>query len=62
MTQNRKSRTGWHQATSKVSGSTRDSTDIASRVKATIVTLALWGWFPLGLADRINRMGGPHDD
>lgn len=44
------------------SESTCNSTGTASRVKAAIVTLALWGWFPLGLADRINRMGGPHND
>jgi hypothetical protein len=44
------------------SESTCNSTGIVSRVKAAVVTLAVWGWFPLGLADRINRMGGPHDD
>ena len=62
MTTNKKGRTGEHQATPKTSESTCNSTGIASRVKAAVVTLALWGWFPLGLADRINRMGGPHND
>ena len=62
MTTNKKGRAGRHQATPKTSESTYNSTGIASRVKAAVVTLAVWGWFPLGLADRINRMGGPHND
>ena len=62
MTTNKKGRAGGHQATPTTSESTCNSTGIASRVKAAVVTLALWGWFPLGLADRINRMGGPHND
>ena len=62
MTTNKKGRAGGHQATPKTSESTCNSTGIASRVKAAVVTLAVWGLFPLRLADRINRMGGPHDD
>lgn len=62
MTTNKKGRAGGHQATPETSESTCNSTGIVSRVKAAVVTLAVWGWFPLGLADRINRMGGPHDD
>ena len=62
MTTNQKGRAGGHQATPETSESTCNSTGIASRVKAAVVTLAVWGWFPLGLADRINRMGGPHND
>ena len=62
MTTYKKGRAGGHQATPKTSESTFNSTGIASRVKAAVVMLAVWGWFPLGLADRINRMGGPHDD
>ena len=62
MTRNNKGRAGGHQATPKTSEATCNSTGIASRVKAVLVTLALWGWFPIGLADRINRMGGPHDE
>ena len=62
MTANKKGRAGGHQATPKTSESICNSTSIASRAKAAIVTLAVWGWFPLALADRINRMGGPHDD
>lgn len=62
MTTNKKGRAGGHQATPETSESTCNSTGIASRVKAAVVTLAVWGWFPLGLAERINRMGGPHND
>lgn len=62
MTGKRKGRAGWHQATPCISHRRRDSNRIARRLKALSVTLALWGWFPLGLADRINRMGGPRDD
>lgn len=62
MTINNKGRTGGHQATPKTSRYTRNSTSIGSRVKAAIVTLAVWGWFPIGLAQRISRMGGPRDE
>lgn len=44
------------------SQTTGNSTGIVSRVKAAIVTLAVWGWFPIGLAQRIDRMGGPRDE
>ncbi|BAZ94061.1 Fe-S oxidoreductase [Thiohalobacter thiocyanaticus] len=62
MTRNRKGRAGWHQATLKTSKHTCHSTGIGCRVKAAVVTLAVWGWFPIGLAQRINRMGGTHDE
>lgn len=62
MTGKTKGRAGGHQATPNTSKSNRNSTGIVSRVKAAIVTLAVWGWFPIGLADRINRMGGPRDE
>lgn len=39
---------------------TRNS--IASRIKALIVRLALWGWLPLGLATWIIRTGGLRND
>jgi hypothetical protein len=58
MTNNRKGRTGWHQATLKTSKSTSNSTGLAARIKAVIVTLALWGWLPVGLAHWINSKGG----
>lgn len=61
MTRKTKGRADRHQATPKTTCKP-NSTGIASHVKAVIVTLALWGWFPLGLAERINRMGGPRDE
>lgn len=61
MTTKTKGRAGGHQATPKTTCK-RNSTGIICRVKAAIVTLAVWGWFPLGLAERINRMGGPRDE
>lgn len=62
MSKKTKGRTGDNQATPKVSVSTRNSTGIVSRVKAIIVTLALWGWFPIGLADWINHIGETRDE
>lgn len=62
MTIKTKGRAGGHQATPNTSKCTCNSTGVGSRMKAVIVTLALWGWFPLALADRINRMGGPRDE
>jgi len=51
-------RAGWHQATPKTSDNTLNSTGFASRVKATIVTLALWGLLPISVADWIIQHGG----
>lgn len=62
MTTKTKGRAGGHQTTPITSQSTCNFTGIVSRVKAAIVTLTVWGWFPLGLAQRINRMGGPRDE
>ncbi len=62
MTTKTKGRAGRHQPTPNTSQSTCNFTGIVSRVKAVIVTLAVWGWFPLGLAEWINRMGGPRDE
>ena len=62
MTTKRKGRAGGHQATPNTSQSTCNSTGIVSHVKAAIVTLAVWGWFPLGLAEWINRTGGLRDE
>ncbi len=58
MTRNRKGRAGWHQATPKTSKHTRNFTGLVARIKAAIVTLALWGWFPVvsgGLAHSLGR-------
>lgn len=61
MARKTKGRAGGHQATPKTSCK-RNSTGLVARVKAVIVTLAVWGWFPIGLADWINRRGEMHDD
>ena len=61
MDENNNGRAGWHQATPKTSKSTRNSTGLASRIKGVIVTLALWGLLPVGVAGWIIRrcgMGG----
>jgi hypothetical protein len=62
MTNNRKGRTGFHQATPKTSKSTCNSTGLGPRVKAAIVTLALWGLLPVVVADWIIHPGGLSDE
>lgn len=62
MTVKTKGHAGGHQVTPKTSDSTCKSICFASRVKVAVVTLAVWGWFPIRLADRISRMGGTHDE
>ena len=62
MTTNRKGRAGGHQATPKTSKCTCHFTGLAARVKGFIVTLALWGWLPVGLADWLIHWGEPHDE
>jgi len=61
MTTNRKGRAGWHQATPKTSKRTCNSNGLAARIKAVIVTLALWGWLPVWLADWLINLGGLRD-
>ena len=60
MTKNRKGRAGWHQATLKTSKRTRNFTGLAARIKAVIVTLALWGLLPVTVADWLINLGGQH--
>ena len=62
MTKNRKGRAGWHQATLKTSKRTRNPTGLVSRIKGLIVTLALWGWLPMGFADWLIHLGGQRDE
>ncbi len=62
MTANRKGRAGWHQATPKTSKSTCNSTGLAARIKAVIVTLALWGLLPVTVADWLINLGGWRND
>lgn len=58
MTTNRKGRAGWHQATLKTSNRTCNFTGLAARINAAILTLALRGWLPVGLADWLIQRGG----
>jgi len=62
MTRKTKGRAGWHQATSKTSKCASYFTVLASRMKALIVTLALWGWLPVGIADWLINRGELRDD
>ncbi len=56
MTTKEKSRIGGHQATLQTTNK-KDFIIIINYLKAAIVTLALWGWFPLKLADWLNQWG-----
>ncbi len=62
MTRNRKGRAGWHQATPKTSKSTCHFTGLTARIKAVIVTLALWGLLPVAVADWLIHWGEPYDE
>lgn len=62
MTRNRKGRAGWHQAALKTSKRACNSTGLIALVKGFIITLALWGWLPVGLADWLINRGEPHDE
>jgi len=52
-----KDRSGWHQAVSITAFITSNFTAISSHIKAAIITLAIWGWVPIGLAEWINKKG-----
>lgn len=62
MKHNKKGRSGWHQATSKPLNFAPYFTRICTRIKAIITSLALWGWIPLCVAERVNKLGGNQDD
>ncbi|MFQ5643986.1 MAG: hypothetical protein ACE5FQ_09825 [Thiogranum sp.] len=62
MSRKTKGRAGGHQATPKTSQYTRYFTGLASQIKAVIVTLSLWGWLPMKLADWVTRKGGQHHE
>jgi len=55
-----KGHAGQYKVTPKNSTNEAGFTKITDRVKVVVVTLAIWGWFPVGLADRISRWGGSH--
>lgn len=63
MTRNRKGRDRLASgATLNTSKHTHNFTGLTARVKGFIVTLALWGWLPVGLADWLIHRGEPHDE
>ncbi len=62
MTRQTKGRTGWHQTTPNISNSICNSTDLIVRIKALIVTLALWGLIPVGVADWLINLGELRDE
>lgn len=62
MSRKTKGRTGGHQATPKTSKSTSNFTGLAARIKAVIVTLSLWGWLPMKVADWVTHDGGQRND
>ena len=62
MTRNRKGRAGWHQAAPKTSNIDCNFTNLATRIKALIVTLALWGWLPVSIADWLINRGELRDE
>lgn len=62
MTIKTKGRSGCNQATPKTSICAFYSTSIVHCMKAVIVTLALWGWFPMCLAKWFNNHGGKRND
>lgn len=53
---------GGQQVASERSDSTPNTTGIVSRVQAVAVTLAVWGWIPIWLAELINGRGGARDE
>ena len=62
MSRKTKGRAGGYQAARKTSQYTRYFTDLASGLKAVIVTLSLWGWLPIKLADWVTKDRGQRDD
>jgi len=61
MTRNRKGRLGWHQATLITSKRAYNFIGLASRIKAVVVTLALWGLLPAKVASWLIQQGGLRD-
>jgi hypothetical protein len=57
-----KGRAGWHQATPATSRRTCNSTGLTCRFKDLIITLALWGWLPVGIADWLINLGEQRDE
>ena len=62
MSRQTKGRSGCNQATSKASYFKVYFTAKTKGLKALIVTLALWGWLPIGLTDWISHLGDVRDE
>lgn len=61
MTTKKKGRSGCNQTAPCTSNNNRKSSLFVSRVKASIVTLALWGWIPVAAAVWLIEHGGLRD-
>ena len=57
-----KNSSGWNLATPHTSYTKQLFTILFSRIIALIITLALWGLLPVGLADWIIHLGDIRDE
>jgi hypothetical protein len=62
MTNNRKGRTGWHQATPNISKINGNITRLALSVKAPVIILFIWDCLLVGLSDWLIERGEMHDE
>ena len=54
---NNKGRADCHQATPNTSKAKSYFTRFTGGLKTVVLTLAAWGWFPIGLAERLTQTG-----
>ena len=60
---NKKGRAGWHQQTAfDTAFAKRHFTRLVSFLKALVMTLAVWGWLPMTMADWFIDQGGDVHD
>jgi len=57
MNPNNKGRADCHQATPNTSNTKSYSTRFTEHLKTVVLTLAAWGWFPIGLAEWLTHKG-----
>jgi hypothetical protein len=62
MTINNKEQTGCHRSPPQSSKYKGYCISPISRLKAIVITLALWGWLPLSLAEWLAQRGGDHHE
>ena len=62
MTTHKKDRTGRNRAAFSTSTQSCNFTGLVTRIKAIIVTMALWGLLPIPLADWLINRGESHDE